>query len=124
MTSIPFKHLNSTPLDFEVSVGNTLFVGTLVHKKGKIAQLNGTITGTVLIFCDLCAEQVEKTLNEEVSFYLSDGIISENENELDIVEITTPMIDMEELLHSEIELIKSDYFCCSQCESKTLDKEF
>jgi hypothetical protein len=34
------------------------------------------------------------------------------------------MIDMEELLHSEIELIKSDYFCCSRCEDKTLDREF
>jgi uncharacterized metal-binding protein YceD (DUF177 family) len=124
VTCIPFKHLNSTPLEFDVSVGNTLFVGTLVHKKGKIAQLNGTITGTVSIFCDVCAEKVEKSLNEEVSFYLSDGIISENEDELDIVEITTPMIDMEELLHSEIELIRSDYFCCSQCEGKTLDKEF
>jgi uncharacterized metal-binding protein YceD (DUF177 family) len=124
VTGIPFKHLNSAPLEFEVSIENTLFIGTLVHKKGKIAQLNGTITGTVSMLCDVCAEEVEKTLNEEVSFYLSDGIISENEDELDIVEITTPMIDMEELLHSEIELIKSDYFCCSRCEGKTLDKEF
>lgn len=124
MTCIPFKHLNSTPLEFDVSMGKTLFVGTLVHKKGKIAQLNGTITGTVSILCDVCAEEVEKTLNEEVSFYLSEGIISKNEDEFDIVEITTPMIDMEELLHSEIELIKSDYFCCSRCEDKTLDREF
>jgi len=124
VTLIPFKHLNAIPLEFDVIVGDVSFKGTLVHKKGKIAQLNGTISGTIQIACDLCAEVVERVLDEELSFYLSDGIISENEDELDIVEITTPMIDMEELLNSEIELIKSDYFCCPQCEGKTLEQEF
>jgi uncharacterized metal-binding protein YceD (DUF177 family) len=121
---IPFKHLNSIPLEFDVVVENTFFKGTLVHKKGKIAELNGTITGSISMPCDLCAENIERVLNEELFFYLSDGIISDNEDELDIVEITTPMIDMEELLASEIELIKSDYFCCSLCEGKTVEQEF
>ncbi|MGZ9265903.1 MAG: YceD family protein [Sulfuricurvum sp.] len=111
-------------MEFDVVVENAFFKGTLVHKKGKIAELNGTITGSIQVSCDLCAESVEKVLNEELSFYLSDGIISENDDELDIVEITTPMIDMEELLNSEIELIKSDYFCCPQCEGKTVEQEF
>jgi len=124
VTLIPFKHLNSIPLEFSVVVGNVSFEGTLVHKKGKIAQLNGTISGTIQVPCDLCAEVVERVLNEELSFYISDGIISENEDELDIVEITTPMIAMEELLNSEVELIKSDYFCCSHCEGKTVEQEF
>jgi hypothetical protein len=121
---IPFKHINSIPLEFDVVVGNAFFKGTLVHKKGRIAQLNGTITGSISIPCDLCAEMVEKALNEELFFYLSDGIVSENDDELDIVEITTPMINMEELLNSELELIKSDYYCCPQCEGKTLEQEF
>jgi len=124
VTLIPFKHLNAIPLEFDVIVGDVSFKGTLVHKKGKIAQLNGTISGTIQVACDLCAEVVERVLDEELSFYLSDGIISENDDELDIVEITTPMIDMEELLNSEVELIKSDYFCCPQCEGKTLEQEF
>ena len=121
---IPFKHLNSIPLEFDVIVENVFFKGTLVHKKGKIAQLNGRITGSISMPCDLCAENIERVLNEELFFYLSDGIISDNGDELDIVEITTPMIDMEELLASEIELIKSDYFCCSLCEGKTVEQEF
>lgn len=124
MNLIPFKHLNSIPLEFDVIVENVFFKGTLVHKKGKIAQLNGRITGSISMPCDLCAENIERVLNEELFFYLSDGIISDNGDELDIVEITTPMIDMEELLASEIELIKSDYFCCSLCEGKTVEQEF
>ena len=124
MNLIPFKHLNSLPLEFEVKVDNALFKGSIILKKYNIAQLNGTISGSIIIPCDICAEMVERNLDEEVSFYLSDGIITTNEDELDIVEITSAMINMEELFASEIELLKSDYFCCSHCEGKTLDQEF
>lgn len=124
MNLIPFKHLNSIPLEFEVKEANAVFTGTIVLKKYNIAQLNGTISGSITIPCDVCAEMVERNLDEELSFYLSDGIITSNEDELDIVEITTAMIDMEELFNSEIELLKSDYFCCNACEGKSLDQEF
>lgn len=124
MNLIPFKQLNSIPLEFSVKAENALFTGTILLKKYNIAQLNGTISGSITVDCDICAETVERPINEEVNFYLSDGIITTNEDELDIVEITSAMINMEELFNSEIELLKSDYFCCSNCEGKTLDQEF
>jgi uncharacterized metal-binding protein YceD (DUF177 family) len=109
---------------FESKQENALFLGTIVHKKHNIAQLNGTITGSISIPCDMCAEVFEKTLNEEVSFYLADGIVHENDSELEIVDISNSVINLEELFSSELELIKSDYFCCSNCEGKTLEREF
>ncbi|HEX5623124.1 MAG TPA: YceD family protein [Sulfuricurvum sp.] len=124
MNIIPFKHLNSVPLAFEAKQDKALFSGTIVHKKHNIAQLNGTITGSISIPCDMCAEIVEKSLNEEVTFYLADGIVHDNDKDLDIVEIEKSIIDMDELLNSEIELLKSDYFCCSNCEGKSLEREF
>lgn len=124
MTHIPFKRLNAVPLDFEVKRDNAVFSGELILKKRNLAQLNGTITGSISIPCDLCAEIVEKPLDEEVVFYLSDGIAHSNDNELDIVEIENSTIDMDELFASELELIKSDYFCCSNCEGTSLDREY
>lgn len=121
---IAFKKLGSQPLHFEANSDNAFFSGDLILKKGNLAQLNGTITGSIVIPCDLCAEEVEKSLNEEITFYLSDGIFEDNDDELDIVEIAHSMIDLEELLKSEIELIKSDYFCCKNCEGTSLDREF
>ncbi|MBN2869326.1 MAG: hypothetical protein JXK04_00060 [Campylobacterales bacterium] len=121
---IPFRRLGSQPLEFELKRDNALFSGDLILKKGNLAQLNGTITGSISIPCDICAEIIEKPLNEEISFYLSDGIFEGNDEELDIVEIEKSMIDMDELFRSEIELIKSDYFCCPNCEGKSLDAEF
>jgi uncharacterized metal-binding protein YceD (DUF177 family) len=121
---IAFKKLGSQPLHFEANSDNALFSGDLILKKSNLAQLNGTITGSISIPCDLCAEEVERSLNEEITFYLSDGIFDNNSDELDVVEINNSMIDLEELLQSEIELIKSDYFCCKNCEGTSLDREF
>ncbi|DAB37389.1 MAG: hypothetical protein A2023_00160 [Sulfuricurvum sp. GWF2_44_89] len=121
---IAFRKLGSQPLHFEVNSDNALFSGDLTLKKSNLAQLNGTITGSISIPCDLCAEEVENSLNEEITFYLSDGLYEGNDEELDVVEIDKSMIDLEELLKSEIELIKSDYFCCENCEGTSLDREF
>lgn len=121
---IAFRKLGSQPLHFEANSDNAVFSGDLILKKSNLAQLNGTITGSISIPCDICAEEVEKSLNEEISFYLSDGIYEGNDEELDVVEINQSMIDMEELLKSEIELIKSDYYCCKNCEGISLDREF
>lgn len=123
MDLIAFKRLNSTPLEFSVTSEHALFNGTLVLKKYNIAELNGTITGTISLPCDQCAQTVEKPLDEEVSFYLSDGIIHGNENDLDVVEIENSMINLDDLMTSELELIKGDYFCCPACEGKSVDYE-
>ncbi|MBV5320275.1 MAG: hypothetical protein JZU62_01195 [Sulfuricurvum sp.] len=121
---IAFRKLGSQPLQFEANSDNAHFSGDLILKKSNLAQLNGTITGSISIPCDICAEEVEKSLNEEITFYLSDGIFDNNDEELDVVEIDKSIIDVEELLKSEIELIKSDYFCCENCEGTSLDREF
>lgn len=121
---IAFRKLGSQPLQFEANSDNAHFSGDLILKKSNLAQLNGTITGSISIPCDICAEEVEKSLNEEITFYLSDGIFDNNDEELDVVEIDKSIIDVEELLKSEIELIKSDYFCCKNCEGTSLDREF
>jgi uncharacterized metal-binding protein YceD (DUF177 family) len=121
---IAFRKLSSQPLHFEANSDNASFSGDLILKKSNLAQLNGTITGSISIPCDICAEEVEKFLDEEISFYLSDGIFDNNDEELDVVEIDKSIIDVEELLKSEIELIKSDYFCCKSCEGTSLDREF
>jgi uncharacterized metal-binding protein YceD (DUF177 family) len=121
---IAFKKLGSQPLHFEVNSDTAFFSGDIILKKSNLAQLNGTITGSISIPCDLCAEEVERSLNEEIVFFLSDGIFEGNDDELDVVEIDNSMVDLDELLKSEIELIKSDYFCCKNCEGTSLDREF
>jgi uncharacterized metal-binding protein YceD (DUF177 family) len=122
--NIAFRRLSSTPHDFEVKRDNAHFSGEIILKKSHLAQLNGTITGSISIPCDICAEPIEKELDEHVSFYLSDGVYHGSDEELDVVEIERSMIDVDELFRSELELIRSDYYCCPNCEGKSLDEEF
>jgi hypothetical protein len=80
--------------------------------------LKAKLNGFVIKPCDSCAEEFKLSVNEEVKFYISDGIYEDDDSiELDVVESFDGKADMEELLHSEIELIKSDYHRCESCES-------
>ncbi|MEO1938885.1 MAG: hypothetical protein ABGW85_09675 [Sulfurimonas sp.] len=57
-------------------------------------------------------------MDEEVEFFISDGIYEDDSSiELDVVESFDGIADVEELLNSEIELIKSDYQSCDNCKS-------
>ena len=62
------------------------------------------------MICDLSGETYFQNLNEVLDFYLSDGVISlESGNFSDIVECESGMIDLEEILRSELEMIRCDY---------------
>jgi uncharacterized metal-binding protein YceD (DUF177 family) len=116
---IGFSKVGSTPVSFEISKEKVEFSGTLVKNSRSLIQLEAQITGQIELPCDACAEEFENTLNESVQFYLSDGIYkNDDEYEHDVVEVEHSMIDLEEILESEIELYKSGYFNCEKCKTK------
>jgi len=116
---IGFAKVGTTAIPFETSKGNLKFSGTLEKFSRYLIELEAKITGELLIPCDICAEEFNNSLNESVKFYLSDGIYKvEDDSEYDIVEIENSMIDLEEIFESEIELYKSSYFCCENCQNK------
>jgi len=115
---IPFRRIGKTPQAFDVKQGDVTFSGELQTKAHALILLRGHIGGTLEQPCDICAETVRRELDEPVEFLLYDGIYRGEEEEYDVVEVEDSMIDFDEILHSEIELIKSDYFCCDTCKSK------
>ena len=115
---VVLRRVTKTPLDFEVKSGEITFKGYLEYYKGKLILLKAKLNGFVVKPCDSCAEEFKLLLDEEVEFYISDGIYEDDDSiVLDVVESFDGNADMEELLHSEIELIKSDYHRCESCES-------
>ena len=115
---IGFVKVGSTAIPFETSKENLIFTGTLEKFSRSLIELEAKITGEMLISCDKCAEEVVCPLNESVKFRLSDGIYKDDDHEYEIVEIENSMINLEEILDSEIELFKSNYFCCEDCQTK------
>jgi uncharacterized metal-binding protein YceD (DUF177 family) len=115
---VVLRRVTKTPLDFEVRSGEIIFKGYLEYYKGKLILLKAKLNGFVLKPCDSCAEEFKLPINETVEFFISDGIYEDDDSiDLDVVESFDGNADIEELLHSEMELIKSDYHRCESCES-------
>ncbi|WP_457745146.1 hypothetical protein [Sulfurimonas sp.] len=114
---VMLRKVTSTPLDFEVKFNEITFKGYLEYYKGKLILLKANIVGPLVTECDICADEFIMKLDENVEFFISDGIYEDdNSISLDVVESLDGNIDIDELLNSEIELIKSDYHSCESCK--------
>ncbi len=113
---ITLRKVGKTPLDFDVKSDEITFKGYLQYHSGKLILLHADLSGSVKTECNRCGEEFDLSVDEKVEFFISDGIYEGNDNiELDIVESFDSLADLDELLISEIELIKSDYHCCTNC---------
>ena len=114
---VTLRKVTKTPLDFIVKSDEITFKGYLQYHAGKLILLKAKLEGFLLKSCDTCAEEFKLPLDEDVEFYISDGLYEdENSIELDVVESFNGEVEIEELLNSEIELIKSDYHSCDECK--------
>ena len=114
---IALRKVTKTPLDFEIKSNEITFKGYLEYHSGKLILLKADLTGSLEKPCDICAEEFKMSVDEKIEFFLSDGIYEDdNSIELDVVESLNDTVDIEELLNSEIELIKSDYHYCDNCK--------
>ncbi|WP_324171337.1 hypothetical protein [Sulfurimonas sp.] len=108
--------IGRTPLDFEVKSDEIIFKGYLEYYADKLILLKAKLNGFVKTQCSQCGKEVEVAQNEDVEFYISDGAYDDTNNlAIDIVESFDSQADLDELLKSEIELIKSDYHSCQDC---------
>ena len=114
---VVLRKVTSTPLDFSLKSNEISFKGYLEYYKGKLILLNADIKGSLKTPCDVCGDEFCMNLSEKVEFLISDGLYEDDGSlDLDVVESFNGQVDMEELLNSEIELIKSDYHSCDSCK--------
>ena len=113
---VTLRKVTKTPLDFDIKSDEITFKGYLEYHNGRLISLTADLHGFLTKPCDICAKDLKLPVDEKVNFFISDGIYEdENDIEFDVVESLDGIVDMDELLHSEIELIKSDYHYCENC---------
>jgi hypothetical protein len=116
---VTLRKVTKIPLDFKIEVDEITFKGYFEYHTGKLILLKAVLSGFLDKQCDSCGEEFKMSLDEDVKFYISDGIFEdENGIELDVVESYDGFVEVEELLNSELELIKSDYHSCESCKNK------
>jgi len=111
--------IGKTPVDFEVKRDEITFKGYLEYDSGKLILLKANLSGFTLCECSRCADEFKLKIDEEVKFFICDGVFdSDSSMDLDVVESFDSTADLDELLSSEIELIKSDYNSCDNCKTQ------
>ena len=108
--------VSKTPSEFEIKSDKITFKGLLQYDNAKLYSLKASIKGKLPVICDICADEYEMDVDEDVEFFISDGLYeSSNESLIDVVEAMDGEADLDEILASELELIKSDYNTCPEC---------
>lgn len=116
---VALRKVRQTPLEFELKSSEITFKGYLQYHSGKLILLKANMTGLIEKPCDICAEEFKLPVDEEIEFFISEGIYEDDGNvDLDVVESFDDTVDVSELFDAEIELIKSDYHSCESCKSR------
>lgn len=114
---IAFDKISNGFTQFCIDIDKITFNGTLKRKTQTLIECKGSIKGVIKHNCDRCGEDIDLLLDEEVNLILSDGIYNHNsETMIDLIEFWDKNIDLNEVLSSEIEAYKSDYFYCKNCQ--------
>ena len=114
---ITLRKVGRSPLKFEKSRDQITLKGFLQYDKDKLVLLDAKLSGILQTECVICGEEFDLEVDEDLKFYISDGVFVDEENSMiDVVEAKGGELDVDELLDSEIELVKSDYHCCEFCE--------
>lgn len=115
---VTLRKVGKTPLDFEIKSNEITFKGYLEYHAGKLILLKADLEGLVRADCSTCGEVFDLRVDEKIEFFISDGLYDGNNIDFDVVESFTSTANLDELLISEIELIKSDYHSCKNCNTE------
>ena len=116
MDKIPFAKVfqaskNGDKIPFSLENERVIFSGDLFcEKNSSYVKLCGSLKGEILLVCDLSGDEFLTPLDETLQFYLSDGYISLDSKHFDdVIECKNGVIDLREILNSELEMIRCDY---------------
>ena len=116
---IEFKKLPLQESEFEISSDSVDFLGTFSKISSKLAKINSKLSGKYNVDCCKCGVVFEIPVDEKIDFLLSDGIYSSentNDDEFVIIEVEDHVVNFDEILHSELESLKSEYHVCDTCK--------
>jgi|SaaInl8_135m_RNA_FD_contig_41_633981_length_1029_multi_20_in_0_out_0_2 uncharacterized metal-binding protein YceD (DUF177 family) len=117
-----FKQVGSLPQEIHhellIDAKSVTLNATLSPKKAHTILFEGTLKGTVALTCDYCAEDFSSEIDEEVILELTDREYTNNEEVLpavDVIECPSGIININEIMESEVHLMTSDYHKCKNC---------
>ena len=118
---IVFDKIGSTVKPIELSSKGVTLDGTLQKSGYHQVTLDARLNGCFDLDCDRCGDTYTYDMDTKLRLKLSD-LVSEDKDDLDIIEFLDGKIDLLYILESEITSIESSYHYCDKCNGN--DEEF
>ncbi|HIP29746.1 MAG TPA: DNA-binding protein [Sulfurospirillum arcachonense] len=112
---IVFKKVPITGVDFKTSFEDIKFYGILEKKSRNLVQCIGKLEGTLSCDCARCGDEMSLHIDEKIALLASDGLYESSEELVEVIEFFDETVDLDTILQSEVETLKSDYHYCTTC---------
>jgi len=119
---IVFDKIGSTAKPFELEIQGMKMAGTLEKSGYHRVLLDAKVSGETELDCDRCGVTYNSPSEYVLKLTLSD-MVSEDKDDLDIIEFLDGVIDLTYILESEINALKGSYHYCSKCDRSDEDFE-
>lgn len=119
---IVFEKIGSTAKPIELSLEGVKLEGTLKKSGYHQVTLDAHMSGSMELDCDRCGDTYNYDVDNKLQLRLSD-IVSEDKDDLDIIEFLDGEIDISYILQSEINTFKNAYNYCDKCANSDEDFE-
>jgi len=112
---IVFDKVGSTSKPIELEVQGVKLEGTLQKNGYHRVALDARLSGSLRLDCDRCGQAFDYDMNTPLKLTLSDRV-SEDKDDLDIIEFLNGVIDVTYILESEINAIEVAFHYCDSCD--------
>ncbi|MEA2028550.1 MAG: hypothetical protein U9N49_06195 [Campylobacterota bacterium] len=119
---ILFDKIGSTPKVFEYDQEAISIKGTLAKEGFHKVHLEAHLSGNIDLDCVRCGDSFKHDLDNDLDLIISDEVVETRDN-LDIIEFLDGVINIEDIVDSEINSLKSEYNYCKDCASSDEDFE-
>ena len=123
---IEFRKVPQTPKELQFDYNSVKIEGIFCKISQSLTKVEANLSGITDIDCCRCGKTDNITLDENLEFLICDGIFKGNETDDLVIEIENGVIDFDEIIESELQSIKSDYYLCEECsqENNLFEQEF
>jgi len=116
---IELKKIPFNPKEFETSFEGLTLKGVFYKENHNLAKIEATLSGEIEVDCNRCAATFTKKINEDLKLIITDKIYNGFDEEYDVIEIFSQLIDFDDIITSEIESHKLDFEnICDNCKKE------
>ena len=113
---IELKKIPFNEKEFETSLNGITLKGIFYKENHHLVKIEATLSGEIEVDCNICADTYIKKVEENLKLIITDKIYNGFDDEYDVIEINSNIIDFDDIITSEIESHKLDFEnICDNC---------